>query len=108
MKSTAPTIRLDLSVLVYVEGDWWIAHCLEMDMAEEGKTPFEAFKNLVDVINHHVGVAMEEADLGSIFSPSPPELWKLFAISEDYILPKTPRKTIKPVNRFHVRQLQLA
>lgn len=108
MKPTTPTIRLDLSVLVFVEGDWWIAHCLEMDMAEEGKTPLEAFKNLVDVINYHVGAAVDEADLGSIFSPSPPELWKLFAISQDYDLPKVPRRTIKPVNRFRVRQLQLA
>ena len=109
MDSALPStdrIRLDFQVLVYRENDFWIAHCLETDLVAEGKTRVEAVRYLVDITDAQVKVAIEEGDLKSIFSPAPPDLWRMYATAADSDQPPIKRK--KPVNRVAVRELALA
>ena len=76
-----PEVKLDFQVLIYPEDQWWIAHCLEMDLPAEGKTPDEAFKNLLEIARIQIEDALERQNLASIFSAAPAELWRQFAFS---------------------------
>lgn len=105
MSRTAHPIKISLRAVVYSEEGTWLAHCLEMDIVEAGKSANEALRNLVDLCRLQVKVALEEKDLESIFRPAPAEAWKMFSIGADM---KMPRKTIKPVEKFEARELQFA
>ncbi len=100
----ANQIRLGLSVLIYREEAWWIAHCLEMDLPAEGKTPPEALLNLFDIANVQIEAALEHDDVQSIFSPAPAEFGKLFAESRDYN-DRPARPPIASVDLLNVREL---
>jgi predicted RNase H-like HicB family nuclease len=93
MAATAQ-VRIALSVLIYREDQWWIAHCLEMDLPAEGSSPQEALDNLLDIARVQVESAIDEGNLESIFSPAPPELWSQFAESRDF----TQRPSRAPIN----------
>lgn len=101
------TMRLDFQVLMYREDEFWIAHCLETDLVGEGATADEAVRTLVDISNVQVQAAIESGDLASIFSPAPPELWRLFATALDSPSVVKPNGNL-PLNRLSVRQLALA
>jgi predicted RNase H-like HicB family nuclease len=100
-------IRLDFNILVYREDNWWIAHCLEMDLPAEADTPQDAIKNLIGLIDVQIEAAMNEGDLQSIFSAAPPELWKAYAIATDRTMPRLSKRRVRPLNRVSVRELAL-
>lgn len=98
--------RINLSGVIYHEGADWLAHCLELDIVAEGKTPAEAFRNVIDLCEFQIDTALEEGDLQSIFRPAPPEMWKMFALASER--PAAVRKLPKVVNRFEARELEFA
>lgn len=100
-------IRLDFQVLIYREAPFWIAHCLETDLVAEGNTVAEAVDHLMDISNVQIQSALEEGDLASIFSPAPPEIWRLYAVAAEGPS-RRPRKAVKQVNRVQFRQLATA
>lgn len=103
---TSNVIRLDFQVLVYPEGEFWIAHCLETDIAAEGKSQQEAIENLIDVSNLQIETLLSEGDLNSLFSPAPSEIWRLFSTAQDRkASPQRPSRAAKPIHRIRVRQL---
>jgi predicted RNase H-like HicB family nuclease len=67
-------LSIPLSGVTYRDGDWWIAHCLQLDIVAEVKTPKEALDNVLDLITLQVETALEVGDIGSIFRPAPPEI----------------------------------
>lgn len=106
------TIRLDVKVLLYREDEWWIAHCLEMDLPAEGESREEALASLSELIRVRMSVALEEGDLQSVFSPAPPDLWRLYTIAADP--PRKQRRAevtlpapLKPVD-IAVREVSLS
>lgn len=46
-------MKKELSVVGSQEGDWFIAQCLEVDVASQGKTEEDALKNLSDALALH-------------------------------------------------------
>ena len=97
-------VRLTLRALIYQEDDWWIAHCLEMDLAAEGTSPMKAFENLLSLTALQLDTAMEEGDLQSVFRSAPPEIFAQFAIGKDRTIRRRPPKSVE---RFDVRALEL-
>ena len=100
-------IRLDFQVLLYREEPFWIAHCLETDLVSEGKTVPQAIDGLVAISNVQIRTAIEEGDLASVFSPAPPEVWRMYAVAAEGPT-RRPRKAVKQVNRMQFRQLASA
>jgi len=98
-------VRLTLRALIYQEDSWWIAHCLELDLVAEGKTPVKAFENLQSLTALQVATAMEEGDLQSIFRTAPPEILAQFAVAYDRDMRRRPPALVE---RFDVRALQPA
>lgn len=121
-----PPLKIDLRALIYREGDIWLAHCLELDIVAEGKTPQGASSDLMDLCNLQIKVALEDGDLKSVFRPAPSEFWKMFFMSAGksqnavpQVLSKRPKRTSSkgrkappnksswPIERIETRQLQL-
>lgn len=97
-------IRLDIRAVLYREDEWWIAHCLELDLPAEGKTQREAIEALMELTETHIEQAMAEGALESIFRPAPQELWRMYSLaSRDRRAPKLK----KPIHRLDVRELEL-
>ena len=46
-------MKKDLSVVISQEGKWFVAQCLEIDVASQGKTEIEAIDNLRDALLLH-------------------------------------------------------
>jgi hypothetical protein len=106
---TANAVRLDLRILVYPEDSFWIAHCLETDLVAEGSSPKEAIEGLIDISNTQIEALLAEGDLNSLFSPAPPEIWRMFATADDNErASRRPSRAVKPINRISVRQLASA
>jgi predicted RNase H-like HicB family nuclease len=97
-------MKLDFQVLVYPEDDWWIAHCLEMDLPAEGNTPDEAIQNLLDIARVQVEDALKHQNLTSIFSAAPAELWRQFAFGKQK---RSQARVHSPFNRLSVRELAI-
>jgi hypothetical protein len=100
-------IRLDFRVLIYREEPYWIAHCLETDLVSEGKTVSQAIDGLVGISNVQIQAALEEGDLASVFSPAPPDVWRMYSIAAEGPS-RRPRKAVKQVNVMQFRQLATA
>ena len=100
-------IRLDFRVLIYREEPFWIAHCLETDLVAEGKTVSEAVDGLVAISNVQIQTALDEGDLASVFSPAPPEVWRMYSVAAEGPT-RRPRKAVKQVNKMQFRQLATA
>ncbi|MGH3971771.1 MAG: type II toxin-antitoxin system HicB family antitoxin [Pseudonocardiaceae bacterium] len=41
---------LNLTAAVHQEDDWYVAHCLEVDVASQGRTINEALSNLAEAV----------------------------------------------------------
>ncbi len=94
-----------LRFVVYREGKWWIAHCLELDLVAEGRTPSAALNDLADIASTHMTTAREAGDFASIFRPAPPEIWAMFVAAHHRPPPR--KKPLQPVERFEVREAAL-
>ena len=101
----ADKLNIALRMVVYPQGEWWIAHCLEMDIVAEGTTSKEAMQSLVDLCRFQIEVAMKEGDLDSVFRAAPSSVWRMFFMGVEKKLPRKPRK---PVESFEARELALA
>ena len=72
-------MSITLRGIIYPEEGVWLAHCLEMDIVAEGKTPEQALRDVIDLCQWQLQVAKKEGDIGSAFKPAPREYWKLFS-----------------------------
>lgn len=68
-----PSIKLN--VLIYREGDNWIAHCLQMDIVAANTNVKTAEDDIIDLIKAQVTFALENDNLGNLFKPAPAEEW---------------------------------
>jgi hypothetical protein len=104
--SCADNVRLDLRALVYRDDEWWIAHCLELDLPAEGSTADEAIECLMELVSLQVTAAIQDGNLASVFTPAPGELWRLYALGQDRTKSgDSADLTIPPVERFDIREL---
>ena len=46
-------MKRDFNAVVWQEGEWFIAQCLDVDVASQGETEKEALENLRDALQLH-------------------------------------------------------
>lgn len=46
-------MKHEFSASVWREGDWYVAQCLELDVASQGRTEAEALENLREALELH-------------------------------------------------------
>ena len=77
-----------------------LAHCLDMDIAAEGKNESQAMKNLTDLIKVQLEYCLENNMLEGAFRPAPRKYWDKFYQSQqkEFIrsFRKSPLKKLKP------------
>jgi predicted RNase H-like HicB family nuclease len=57
-----------LTAKIYREGDQYVAHCVELDIASCGDTEEEAFENLVDASDVYVTTLEETGQIERVFA----------------------------------------
>ena len=94
-------LRISLRAVVYPHGEWWIAHCLELDVVAEGRDRKTAIQDLMDLCATQIETAIDTGNLESVFRPAPPEIWATFSRAVDTQVKKRP---VPPVERFEARE----
>ena len=75
---------MGLRVLIYQESEFWIAHCLELNLVTQGEGVDETLEKLSRMIEIQLD-ALDEVGLGR-FEPrtrAPPECFTEFAVGEE-------------------------
>ncbi len=55
-------MKHEFSASVSKEGDWYVAQCLEVDVASQGATEAEALENLREALELHFDTPPREPD----------------------------------------------
>ena len=75
--------RMDLRVVLYEDGNSWIAHCLEFDLAGDGSTKAEALDSLIRAIAIQVEDSIRHKNPANLFSPAEGRYLLMFAAGKD-------------------------
>ena len=84
------TTQISVRVIVFQEGDWVCAQCLEYDIAAQGKTLDDCLYELDRLIAGHIAISIEHGvePLRGL-KPTPRRFWEWFERSK-ILLPATP------------------
>jgi hypothetical protein len=77
------TLKIPLRVVLYGEGDAWIAHSLECDVAGDGPTREEAVDQLGGALAAQIRFSADEGNPRNLFSPADGGLYLMFAAGAD-------------------------
>ncbi len=58
-------MRLDLTAVVWQEGDWFVAQCAELGVASQGRTEDDAMRNLEEAVLLY----LQDDETGEITTP---------------------------------------
>lgn len=73
------TNEFRISVVLFQEGEWWCAQCLEYDIATQAKTLPDLRYELERVLISHISVSHELGrTLFADLDPAPQMFWKMF------------------------------
>lgn len=64
-----------LHVLIYKEGEIWLAHCLELDIVTADKNSSTVESDILDLVRAQIASAHEYGNTENVFKPAPPEDW---------------------------------
>jgi hypothetical protein len=78
-------LRVPLRVVFYREGESWIAHCLEFDLAGDGTTREDALAVLSDAIVLQAQDALECQNPANLFTPADGELFQKYAAGREIV-----------------------
>ncbi len=84
------TARMPIRVVLFLEGNDWVANCLEFDLFGHGPTKADAVTSLGQAIEIQIEATRKSQNLKNLVHPSPPEFFIMFAhgadISDDGLL----------------------
>lgn len=76
-------LRIPLRIVLYREGDAWVAHCLEFDLVGDGATQDEALRELSEAIQLQVDATLEHGNPANLFMPADGKYFEMFAAGKD-------------------------
>lgn len=86
---------IHLDILCYKEEDYFVAHCLQMDLVTTANTVDDAFVEMKELIMTQIEFAAENNNMENIFKPAPREIWRRLVKA-------------KPVNDDQIETLKLS
>jgi hypothetical protein len=96
-----------LNVFLSQEGDEHFANLLEFNVMADGKSPQEAFNNLLPMIIDYLEFFVKANRLQDIYNPAPSEYWDLLNYwrlkrHQEPVIPRVPEgiAKVKTVNRI--------
>jgi hypothetical protein len=94
--------QYQLHILIKKNPRGFSAHCLELDLCEEGMTMAEATENIKNVIIAHITFAIENDNLAYLFHPAPEAVWTEYfesaAKAEHHVITITAKHPAKKNN----------
>lgn len=76
------TKKLQIKAVIFKEGDWWVAQCLEHDIAAQAKTPKDLAYEIQRTLIGHLIISKQEGITPFQNIPKAPDrYWNLFANS---------------------------
>lgn len=94
LKNEVPA--LIFNVLIRKEKDYFVAHCLELDIVTTAATAEEVQTEIIDLVDAQIGYAFTHNNLDNLYHPAPPEIWREYFACRDSWEKK---KEVEP--RFH-------
>ncbi|MCC6159281.1 MAG: hypothetical protein IT350_14620 [Deltaproteobacteria bacterium] len=88
-----PDIDLTISVLIYDEDGYRVAHGLEMNLKGRGETDREALAELVGLVKAQVAFALRRNEPDLIYRPAPKTYFRRFREARERALRSFPRRT---------------
>lgn len=82
IKKVETNNNLHILVVEDKEKKVFLAHCLDMDIAAQGKTEKEAIGELQDLIQTQIEHCLQNDMLDSLFRPAPKEYWDTYHRSQ--------------------------
>lgn len=74
---------LSISAIVFQEGEWWSAQCLEYDIAAQARTLSDLRYELERVLSSHVLISLENGQRPfDGLKPAPQKFWGMFAAAK--------------------------
>ncbi len=71
----SPSIKLN--IVVYKEGEEWVAHCLQMDIVASGRSAKAVEADIIGLIKTQMRFAIDNGNVENLFKPAPSEIWKM-------------------------------
>ena len=78
MENKIKKSSMSFNVLIKKEPDYYIAHCLELDIVATASSIKSVQGDIIDLIKAQVGCAFSNDNLDNLYHPAPPEVWKEF------------------------------
>lgn len=78
-------LRIPLRAVLYKEGEYWIAHCLELDLLGHGNSPPESLSMLAHAIGAQLETCLKNDAFDCFFSPAEPKYFRMFAAGTDVV-----------------------
>lgn len=71
-------MSITVNVLIKKEGDYFLAHCLELDIVATADSAEKVEKEIIDLIDAQIDYAFAHGNLENLYRPAPLEVWKEF------------------------------
>ncbi len=75
---TSQENSMTFNILVKEEDNFYVAHCLELDIVATGKTPDDAKREIVALVCAQVDYAFSNDNIENLYHPAPKEVWEEF------------------------------
>ena|SRR5438552_14506310 len=97
-----PRLNIDLRAVVYRDGEFWCAHCLELDLVASGSTVARAVRDLIVASEIQIQDGIDDHDLAAALRPAPAEYWRMYFAGRSA---RFKVKPARPISRFEIREM---
>jgi hypothetical protein len=100
--------KMPVRVVVYQEGEGWVARCLEFDVVGEGENYLDALLSLRSALALRVKHTLSAKDRDNLFTPAAGKYFQMFAVGKHVpaggVLARIPPGAGFSIDRIIVRQ----
>ena len=75
-------LRGPFRVVLYRDGNDWVARCLEFDLMGDGDTKQQALERFAEAVSLQVEATVEHSNPDNLFSPAEGRYFRMFAAGE--------------------------
>jgi predicted RNase H-like HicB family nuclease len=68
----------DLHILLTMEGNIFVARCLDFTVSSHGEDERDALKNLAEAIKEYILTAIENDNINTLYDPAHNKYWRMF------------------------------
>ena len=94
--TATPSKVLTFNVLVEVQGDFHVAHCLETDLVSAAREESDVMAKMCKMLDRQIRFALQNDRLRDIYHPTPKEVWDKFQATEECVIQRTQKRLRSP------------